>query len=375
METVIIKKCGDYDAGLVYKNILEGINLLGGISSLINRKDKVLIKPNMLTGCRPEKAVNTHPAIIEAIAKLALETGASVAIGDSPMSGCAQNLSKIIGYDTIAEKLGLEIINFTNPINCSFKNGKIFKNFTVDKTMAGGYKIINAAKLKTHTQMYMTLSVKNMFGSVVGKDKLKWHYAAGLSYDIFAKILLELYNFTKPILNIVDGIVGMEGYGPLTGNPRHIGALILGKDGISVDRVACEIVKANPDKIPIFRASKELSIGESDLSKITLGGDKISDFKIENFIFPELEPINAGCLPDFAKNLIKNMTMSRPIIKKSICRLCKMCSQACPTSAIRIYVNTLKINYKKCIRCYCCIEACQYNAMHIKTPLLSKLIK
>jgi len=128
--------------------------------------------------------------------------------------------------------------------------------------------IINLAKLKTHTQMYVTLSVKNMFGSIVGRDKLKWHYVAGTSYDIFAKMLLDIYSFTRPALNIIDGIVGMEGYGPLTGSPRQIGALIFGCDGLSVDRVACEIIGADPKKVPIFNANEELNVSITTAFKL-----------------------------------------------------------------------------------------------------------
>lgn len=373
MSIVAIKECRSYQADLVYRSIKDGLSLLGPISRFVKTGEKVLIKPSILIGESPEKAVNTHPVVVESIARLVLEAGGIPVIGDSPMSGTACNASKKTGYDKVAKKLKIKIIDFTNPVRREFKDGKIFKSFEVEKSIIESDKIINVAKLKTHTQMYVTLCVKNMFGSIVGRDKLKWHYVAGTSYDIFAKILLEIYSFTKPVLNIIDGIVGMEGYGPLTGSPRKIGVLIFGCDGLSVDRVACEIIGADPKKVPIFKANEELGAGVSRLEDIKIVGDDILRLKVRDFKFPQLEAVNVGFLPDSVKNLIKDMTTSRPTVVKAKCKACKMCIEFCPVKTINFINDYPEINYKNCIRCYCCVEACKFKAMVVKTPWLAGL--
>lgn len=373
MSTIVIKESREYQPDVVYKSIKDGLELIGTMSSFIKEADRVLIKPNMLAGCPPERAANTHPVVIEAIAKLVLESGGVPMIGDSPMFGRASEASKKIGYQKIAEKLKINIVDFVHPVRCEFKEGKIFKNFEVDKTIIESDKIINVAKLKTHTQMYMTLCVKNMFGSVVGRDKTKWHYIAGKSHGVFAKMLLELYSFTKPVLNIIDGIVGMGGYGPLSGPTRQIGVLLFGRDGVSVDRVACEIVGADPKEMPIFRANEELKVGVSRLEDIKILGDDISKFMIKDFEFPQLEAIDAGILPDFLKNRIKDKITPRPAIVTKKCKVCKKCIDACPTMTIGLIKGGVEIDYKNCIRCYCCIEACQYQAIEVKTPWLAKV--
>ncbi len=371
----MVKGCEDYKPDSVMLKLVEGLDLIGSIAAFVDKGDKVLIKPNMISGYPAEKAVNTHPIVVESVAKLVLDAGGIPVIGDSPMFGTARNASKKIGYAKVAEKLNIKIVDFVNQRPYEFPDGKAFKSLEVDKAVVENDKIINIAKLKTHTQMYMTLSVKNMFGSVVGRRKSQWHYIAGRSYETFASVLVELYRFTRPALNIIDGIVGMEGHGPLAGSPRQIGVLILGSDGMAVDRVACEIVGADYDRMPIFKANEELNAGVSRLEDIDIIGDEISQYMIKDFRFPELEDLNVGFLPMFVKNMIKDKITSRPSVVQSRCEICKKCIEVCPPSALHIVDDKVAINIKDCIRCYCCMEACENRAIEVKTPWISKVVK
>jgi uncharacterized protein (DUF362 family)/NAD-dependent dihydropyrimidine dehydrogenase PreA subunit len=374
LSKVVVEECQHYMRDSVFSGLRRGIDLLGSIGSFITKGDRVLIKPNMIGGYAPEKAVNSHPVVVEGVAKLVIEAGGIPVIGDSPMFGTARSASKKIGYDKVAEKLNIEIVDFVNRQSYEFRPGKAFKNLKVDRAVVESDKIINIAKLKTHTQMYMTLSVKNMFGSVVGRDKSHWHYIAGRSYETFARLLVELYRFTKPTLNIIDGIVGMQGHGPLSGSPRRIGVLILGADGIAVDRVACEIVGADYERMPIFKANEELGAGVSRLEDIEIIGADISRFMIEDFEFPELEDLNAGILPMFIKNMIRDKVTSRPAVIHENCETCKKCVEVCPASTINLLDNRVSIDIKDCIRCYCCMEACENQAIVVRTPWLSKVV-
>jgi uncharacterized protein (DUF362 family)/Pyruvate/2-oxoacid:ferredoxin oxidoreductase delta subunit len=375
LSVVVVKGCEDYQADNVLSNLKDGLGLIGSMGAFIDRGDRVLIKPNMISGYPPAKAVNTHPVVVESVARLVLDAGGIPVIGDSPMFGTARGASRKIGYDKVAEKLNIEIVNFVNRRPYEFPDGKAFKSLEVDRAVVENDKIINIAKLKTHTQMYMTLSVKNMFGSVVGRRKSHWHYIAGRSYKTFASVLVELYRFTNPTLNIIDGIVGMEGHGPLAGSPRRIGALILGSDGMAVDRVACEIVGADYERMPIFKANEELDAGVSRLEYIDIIGDDISQFLIKDFKFPEIEDLNVGFLPMSVRNLIKDQITSRPSVIHGKCEICMKCMEVCPPSTISLVDNRVTINIKNCIRCYCCMEACENGAIEVKTPWLSKVIR
>ena len=104
---VSIVKCESYESARVYQKIKEGINLLGGINSFVKRGEQVLLRPNFLTGRPPEKSVNTHPAIVGAVAKLVMEAGARPVIGDSPQLGSALKVSEKCGVVEIAKELGI----------------------------------------------------------------------------------------------------------------------------------------------------------------------------------------------------------------------------------------------------------------------------
>ena len=72
---VSIVKCDTYDDSLVYQKVKEAVDLLGGMNNFIAPGEKVLLKPNLLSGRPPEKCVTTHPLVIKAIALLVKETG------------------------------------------------------------------------------------------------------------------------------------------------------------------------------------------------------------------------------------------------------------------------------------------------------------
>lgn len=372
---VAVKGCSTYDTDVIYQKLSESIDLLGHISSFIKKRDKVLIKPNMITGMDPDKGVNTHPAVVEAVVKMVLDAGGIPIIGDSPQLETATQVSKIVGYDKIAKKYNIEIVDFVHPVSSFFNEGVVFKRFDVDKHILECDKIINVAKLKTHGQMVITFTVKNMYGSMVGGEKIKGHLVAGESYELFAKRLLELYHFTKPCLNILDGIIGMEGHGPVTGSTREIGVLLVGTDGVAVDRVACEIVGIEPKSVPIFKANKELNVGNDDLENIEVMGDDINKFKIKDFKISTLDKMNDFMMiPQFIKNIIKNKMVKYPVVMKEKCKKCGLCAKVCPMQTIKITNSGAVINHKKCIRCYCCMEACKYGVIKIKTPLLASLM-
>jgi len=378
-----IVKCKEYNPELVYNKIKEAINYLGGISEFIKPNELVLLKPNLLIGKSPKLCVNTHPTVVEAVAKLVLETGAKVILGDSPGFGSTRTNARNAGYKEIAEKLGFEIVEFNTPIKYNHPQGKLYKYFEIDENIKKVDKIINLPKLKTHGMMYLTLAVKNLFGAIVGTNKLQWHFIAGKDYNRFSRFLVELYYFINPTLNILDAIIGMEGNGPQSGNPKQIGLIIASKDGLSLDRIACEIVGLNPDDIPIFSSAKELGFNTQELENIEILGEKIEDVQITNFKPPRRASFNALNLPKTISKIIDKYLTSHPKINNQICTRCKICAQICPTKAITSqkhkkqigqYSEYMNINYDKCIRCFCCQEMCPSKAINIKESFFLNIL-
>lgn len=374
MPKVVLKKCPHYNPELVYQSIAESIELLGGISSFLKRGERVLLKPNLLSAKPVEKAVTTHPAVIEALIRLARDAGARPFIGDSPGINSANQVAAKAGIKDMADRYGVEILNLSDCIQVENRNGRVFKRFDVSKAAYEADAIVNIPKLKTHTIMTMTLGVKNMFGCVPGKRKVSWHFEAGHDKAAFAKMLVELYQLLNPRLTVLDGIIGMEGDGPGSGTPREMGIIAASSDAVALDGVISRMAGLEPDGLPTTKAAIELGVGETDADKIETIGDA-AEIIFENFIFPETtQPRFALRLPSFVKRHMENAFTSRPAVKHEHCKLCNICVTHCPPQIMEI-ADKLRINYDGCIRCYCCHELCPEGAIDIKKGWGMRLIE
>ena len=371
---VSIVKCEVYEHEKVYQKVKEGINLLGGIDSFIKKGEQVLLKPNFLTGRPPEKCVNTHPAIVGAVAKVVLEAGARPVIGDSPQLGSALRVAEKCGIAEIARELGIEIVEF-EPTEVKHPEGKYFKQFTVGKAVIEADKIINLPKLKTHSLTFLTLSVKNMFGCVPGARKAQWHVRTsqkGIEY--FSRMLLDLYTLTNPVLSIVDGISSMEGKGPGFGKPRHLGLITSGTDAVSVDAVIAEVIGVNVQQFPTWKAALNEQYGTAHLNEIEVLGKSIDEVRIDDFQYPPKITEIKG-FPKILMGFLKGQLTTHPFIDNKRCEKCNNCIEACPSKCISDYEGGFVINAKDCIQCLCCMEICPHGAIDLKEGSLIKFFK
>ncbi|MBM4024718.1 MAG: DUF362 domain-containing protein, partial [Planctomycetes bacterium] len=132
--------------------------------------------------------------------------------------------------------------------------------------------IINLPKFKTHQQMVATFAVKNLFGCVSGKQKALWHFRKGNTADQFADLLVGVCRHLRPVLTLIDGIVAMHGQGPIRGPSKSLGWLIGGADPIACERVCCQLIGMEPERLPILRAAARAGFGCADLAQIEIVG-------------------------------------------------------------------------------------------------------
>lgn len=134
--------------------------------------------------------------------------------------------------------------------------------------------LVSAAKLKTHDTVVVTLSIKNMaMGSVLLSDKAKVHQGVKQTNLNIAK----LAHYIWPDLSVIDGLMGMEGNGPISGDPIHVGIAIASSDPLAADRVACEIMAIDFLKVGYLYYCAERGLGETDLNKINVIGESIKE--------------------------------------------------------------------------------------------------
>jgi uncharacterized protein (DUF362 family) len=291
LNKVSLVKCTSYSQDAVSDAIDKTFSFFGGIENIIQKGSKVLLKPNFLKESSPRKCIITHPVVIETVAEMVLEAGATPIIGDSPAFGSVAKVARRIGLDKVAEKLGIDIIELDKPrkvsINCG---GKEF-SLTVSGKVLDVDAIINLPKLKAHVQVLFTAGVKNLYGCVSGKQKAWRHFKAKNDLEWYADMLIANYQLVKPSFTIVDSVMAMEKTGPTGGRPKDVSLVVGGIDVIAVDRVIAELLSVNPENVPILRAAKRLGVGEQDLSKIEIAGEDLSSVKVHDFILPELSPI------------------------------------------------------------------------------------
>jgi uncharacterized protein (DUF362 family) len=282
---VVIRRASNYQQELTGL-ILEALN----IYQLPVRGKTVLLKAN-LVGLDPLGVLNTHPAVLAATREAFLRLGASeVLVGDGPA----------MDRDTFAILESVKLKEFTGPVADFFRDLNLddvnrvplptrasrLKELYLPRTVLGVDFLVSIAKLKTHHWAGVTLSLKNMFGIVPGacygwpKNVLHW---AGIDNSI-----LDINAAARPDFAIIDGIVGMEGNGPIQGSPKQAGVLIFGDDPVAVDATACRVMGLRPEKVP-YLASAGTLLGNLETPKIQQVGESVEQVQVKFCVTKEFE--------------------------------------------------------------------------------------
>ncbi|MGQ9618750.1 MAG: DUF362 domain-containing protein [Candidatus Aminicenantia bacterium] len=367
-EKVIIRKCKSYNYSDVKSSILSIIDALGGAKNFVSRNDRVLLKPNLLSARKPEEGVTTHPSVVRALAEIVLENGGIPFIGDSPSIESFHKVLARTGILQVAKEMEIELVPFNDAIYVDFKEGE-FKKLEIAKKILEFDKIINIAKLKTHTQFTLTLGIKNMFGIVPEKRKAECHVRFGNDLLSFSKFLIDIYRYREPVLTILDGILGMDGNGPSNGRKRWFGILIGSSNALAIDSLISHSLGIGKN-YSIVKAGKDMGLRGWALSDIEY--EKDGNLLPSDFQLPDSIPPSTHFL--FLMPFLKK-SIPRPFIKRDVCKLCKLCVDVCQTDSIKEDRKGLKIDYKTCISCFCCQEVCPYNAIEIKNGFFGRILR
>ena len=366
---VSVVKCQSYDEKEVLKGLRQSIDLIGGIGHFVKQGDRVLLKPNLLFGKSPEKAVTTHPSLIKGMIQIVREAGGVPFIGDSPALGSLIRAAEKAGIKAVAEEKNCPLVEFDRPVTPPKGGGKIFKQVEIDRAVLEADVIINLPKWKTHAMTLLTLGVKNLFGCIPGHRKPMWHLKAGEDRKAFAQILVDIYQVVHPSLTILDGIMGMEGDGPNSGHPIHLGLMLASGDALNLDQIVCDLLGISRESLLTNRMAFEQGMGKDEIKVL---GEKVEDVKISRFQFPTLSQPNWN-MPKFLTKVIKDALTSKPIVEEERCNTCNQCTEICPPEALVRRGKDLVFDYGKCIRCLCCLEVCPEGAISIKPGWALKL--
>lgn len=349
---------------------------LGGMKAFVKPGDKVLLKPNLLGPFRPERAVTTHPAVVEAVATLVLEAGGRCYVGDSSGCGSHEAVLKATGIGEVIRKLNLEWADLDTPAEFEFPNALVARKISLGAPLAQMNKIINLPKAKTHVQMVATGAMKNLYGYLPGTSKSEYHYRLK-TREWLAELQLDLSVALPPVLNIMDAVVAMEGEGPSGGTPRHLGFLAASTETVALDMITFQAMNLDPDDVPLLAAAKRRPYGTTDWNKIELIGATPEDLLCKDFkhIRQLGNPLRLLPLPQKVLDFVQQRWKAVPHIDKRKCVKCMQCKKGCPVRPPAINPERSAVaDPALCIKCYCCHEFCPVKAISVNPTFLERFL-
>lgn len=368
---VSIVRCGGYNRDAVYEAVREMLAGLGGIESFVRPGMSVYIKPNMLGRHAPDEAITTHPEVVGAVARLCREAGAArVLIGDCPGgAGGEERIRRCLetcGYEAVAQREQAEtVINRQKTVR-EVPNGGVAKSFELVREMTDAGVLISISKCKTHQLCAFTGAVKNLYGTIFGNDKRKYHaiYSRPTAFNHF---LIDIAETVKPALHIMDAVVGIEGPGPAAGYPRKLGALLASASPYALDAAAVRLIGWKQSDVLLLGLARERGLLPGRFEDIELVGAPLDELRLKKpFMKPTMTGQAAIRLEKLLPKPIREALNARPFVNRPMCVGCAECMRACPPKAIVMQDKKPVIDYEKCIRCFCCQELCPEKAMEAR---------
>lgn len=246
--------------------VRKGIELIGGID--VDRGDRIIIKPNVAYHKDLYCCINTDLRVFDAVIRVAKEHSNNVLVVESDStSNPAEIRMEQSGAMGIVRKNNVSFLNLSRD---EIKEVEVHKQkIRLPKTVLDAPYFINVPKLKTHENTVITVALKNLYGLLPEKSK------AAFYHPILDKIIPLINLAVKQDLIVVDGIIGMEGRGPIVGTPVEMNVILCGRDPVTVDSVAAHIMGFKPRKIKTIVKTHQGGLGEIDLSKIEIVGDNL----------------------------------------------------------------------------------------------------
>jgi len=309
---------------------------------------------------------------------------AEIVVGDSVGTGMFGRSEAVWESTHLKEAAGKYFKNFTKDVVLREVERPIKKTLAITRDVLEADVYISLPKLKTHGLTIITGAVKNNYGLYAGLQKSKWHYDS-ITPENFAHAVVESYKLRKPDLVIIDGILAQMGYGPVAEEVNQANKVIAGTDGVAMDTVFADMLGLTVDEIPMLKICREQNLGETDLSKIEVVGNRV-------IADPWIVPVAPLC--SYAYRVgggggtggivpFRERASCRPVIDMALCATCKECAEEplcvakCPIGALSKQGDTIRCEKDRCLQCTSCMERCPVGAavLQIDPEIFEALIQ
>lgn len=251
---VVVAKAVAYDSRLV-DVIKRGLTELG-LDSRTLRGKAILLKPNLVEPAAEAPHINTHPALVRAVIEVFRKFDASEVFVAEGQGHCRDTYYVLeqSGLEPVLDEAKARFVDLNHDDVFTVENRLRFTNLPqlyLPQSLRRADFVVSLPKMKTHHWAGVTLSMKNLFGVMPGMcygwPKNVLHHA-GIGQSI-----LDIYAAVEPDLAIVDGVIGMEGDGPIMGTPKPAHLLVMGRNLPAVDATAARLMGFDPLRIEYLR--------------------------------------------------------------------------------------------------------------------------
>jgi len=281
---VFVARNQKYDGGLD-QTIRDGL-LAVGVDPDAYRNRRVLLKPNLVEPMRGSPQMTTHPAMVAATAAVFLRGGAKVVVGEAP--GHVRDTEMALIESRLADALIDDRLPFAD---LNYEESRFVDNtcglsklpgFFFPRSICEADLIVSMPKMKTHHWMGVTLSMKNLYGTLPGV-KYGWPKNV-LHYNGIPETVVDINASLPPTIAVIDGIECMEGDGPILGTAKQMGLVAVGADRLAVDATCARIMGFEPSRVPYLALAFQQGLGQMQPWLIQQQGERwqplVSPFRI-----------------------------------------------------------------------------------------------
>ena len=377
---VAITSCPDYTGQAVRGALEEVLAPFGGLD-WVEPGMRVAIKVNLVTALGPERSATTHPELVRALTGMLVQRGAQVVVGDSP-GGLyhARYVGRVYAATgmTAVESAGGVLNRDFSEAEARNPQGTVCRSFRYIAYLDRADAIVNFCKLKTHGMMGMSCGAKNLFGCIPGTLKPEYHFRYPDPRD-FARMIVDLDEYFAPRLTIVDAVDCMEGNGPTSGTPRHMGALVAGESPHKVDLLCAGLIGLRREDVPTLEAALERGLIPERMEELSVWGDpaEFARGDVQRVVTGNshlFKGDGASLTKRLRGEILQRLLAQRPAVKGEKCVGCGLCRNICPAKAITMKKRRPRIDRSRCIRCFCCQEFCTHGAMYVRRTAAARLL-
>ena len=272
MSRVALARANPLDVRPAVTQVLQ----LSGCAARFTPGLKVVVKPNLITD-NPDyiaRGANTSIPVLATLLSQLADAGCRVTVGESEVGTQVQGrrlaqTARYMDLDNLCKRYGATFANFTEDRKVRVPiEGLHFKFFDLSYRQAEAELVITVPKIKTHKYATMTCSIKNMYGMIPEGRRVIYH-------RWLSKAITDINTaFKGRLITLVDGMVAMEGNGPVYGDPVEMNLLLSSQDLVAADTICAKLIGLDPLSIEHLQMAEKRGLGSS--KNIELGGDAIS---------------------------------------------------------------------------------------------------